>query len=268
MITETRYTLSPTTTIAVHSAIPSSTPTGLTLVFLHHWGGYSRTYTKMISSLVAEHAIYALDSRGWGSSTGPASETEYSVPQLADDTASVIAQLPIRDYVLVGHSMGGKTAQLIASRRPQGLKGLFLISTAPAGPLFLSEEIREAQLGAYDNRKVGEAVIRGMLSTRLSDEDVETFWEGSQTGSKWARAAWPKYAIEEDHSKSLQDIQIPVKVVVGACDKVHTVDLLRKEILEKVEGATMVIIEQAEHMLPLEEPEKMAEEIKTFCSGL
>jgi pimeloyl-ACP methyl ester carboxylesterase len=105
---------------------------------------------------------------------------------------SVIAQLPITDYVLVGHSM---TAQMLASHRPQGLKGIFLISPAPAGPLLLSDEVREAQLSAFNNREVGEAVIRGTLSSRLSDEDVEMFLEGSKTGSKWAKARWPKYAI-------------------------------------------------------------------------
>ena len=58
------------------------------------------------------------DQRGWGDSAnapGP-----YDVQRLADDAQAVIAALGYSNYVLVGHSMGGKVAQALAARRPPG----------------------------------------------------------------------------------------------------------------------------------------------------
>jgi pimeloyl-ACP methyl ester carboxylesterase len=91
--------------------------------------------------------VFAIDFHGWGYSTGPHSPAAYAISNLADDVQSLVTLLPqITDtgFVLVGHSMGGKVAQLLASRRPPGLKGVLLIAPAPAGPLILpSEEMKE-----------------------------------------------------------------------------------------------------------------------------
>ena len=60
--------------------------------------------------------LLAVDQRGWGRSRalpGP-----YTLQQLADDVLATIAEAGIDDYVLVGHSMGGKVAQLVAATRP------------------------------------------------------------------------------------------------------------------------------------------------------
>ena len=40
----------------------------------------------------------------------------YDMERLADDAQSVIATLRYTDYILVGHSMGGKVAQALAAR--------------------------------------------------------------------------------------------------------------------------------------------------------
>jgi pimeloyl-ACP methyl ester carboxylesterase len=53
----------------------------------------------------------------------------------------------------VGHSVGGKISQLIASRNPEGLKGLILIAPAPPTRLRFTDEAREIQIHAYDNRE-------------------------------------------------------------------------------------------------------------------
>ena len=91
------------------------------LVFLHYWGGSRRTFDPMIARLTAGHAVVSYDFRGWGTSRGLPGP--YRIEQLADDVLDVTGQLGIGDYVLAGHSMGGKVAQLAGSRRPRAWPG-------------------------------------------------------------------------------------------------------------------------------------------------
>ena len=103
------------------------------LVFLHYWGGSRRTWQPVLTRLHPDQAFVTYDQRGWGDSVnapGP-----YDMERLADDAQSVIATLGYTDYVLVGHSMGGKIAQALAARRPAGLAGVVLVAPAPATPV-------------------------------------------------------------------------------------------------------------------------------------
>jgi pimeloyl-ACP methyl ester carboxylesterase len=105
----------------------------LALVFLHYWGGSSRTWGKVIAALPKSYRTIAIDHRGWGQSEAPASG--YGLADLADDAQGVIEALELKRYLLIGHSMGGKVAQLMASRRPKGLAGLVLVAPSPPQPM-------------------------------------------------------------------------------------------------------------------------------------
>lgn len=99
------------------------------LVFLHYWGSSHRTYDQVIDRLASGCAVVSFDHRGWGESRhlpGP-----YGISDLADDVLRIVEELDIDRYVPVGHSMGGKTAQLVASQRPNGLAALALIAPSP-----------------------------------------------------------------------------------------------------------------------------------------
>ncbi len=74
----------------------------------------------------------AIDQRGWGRSIGL--ETGCAIEDLAADATVVIEELELDDYILVGHSMGGKVAQLLATRRPEGLReGEITYTVGPEG---------------------------------------------------------------------------------------------------------------------------------------
>ena len=90
----------------------------LALVFLHYWGGSCRTWRHVTTALAASYHTIAVDHRGWGESDAP--EAGYALGDLADDAEGVIRALDLRRYIVVGHSMGGKVAQSLASRRPGG----------------------------------------------------------------------------------------------------------------------------------------------------
>jgi pimeloyl-ACP methyl ester carboxylesterase len=76
------------------------------LVFLHYWGGSSRTWQDVIDLLGGSPRSIALDQRGWGGSV--ATDGRYDLSAMADDAEAVARILGLNRYVLVGHSMGGQ----------------------------------------------------------------------------------------------------------------------------------------------------------------
>jgi len=100
------------------------------LIFLHYWGGSSRSWQDVIDRLGGTPRTIALDQRGWGDSI--ATDGRYDLVAMADDVETVARTLMLKRYVLVGHSMGGKVAQVVATRRPGGLVGLVLVAPRPA----------------------------------------------------------------------------------------------------------------------------------------
>ncbi|WP_332369616.1 alpha/beta hydrolase [Spirosoma telluris] len=70
-----------------------------------------------------------MDLRGHGDSEAPA--TGYSVSTMADDVMEILNTKGVRDFVLIGHSMGGKVALSLASQQPDGLQSLILLAPSP-----------------------------------------------------------------------------------------------------------------------------------------
>lgn len=156
------------------------------LVFLHYWGGTSRTWRKVTAELEGQFKTVAYDARGWGKSDKTLAG--YKLADLADEALSLVKVLGIKQYVLVGHSMGGKVAQLAASRRPEGLSGLILVAPAQPTPRRNPEEMRQGQLHAYDNRENVLKVIGSGLPTAhpSSPEILDQIVEDSLSGSREA----------------------------------------------------------------------------------
>ena len=84
------------------------------LVFLHYWGGTSRTWRKVTAELEGQFKTVACDARGWGKSDK--TSAGYKLADLADEALSLVKALGIKQYVLVGHSDGrqGRAAHRIA----------------------------------------------------------------------------------------------------------------------------------------------------------
>lgn len=240
---------------------------GLPLVFLHYWGGSSRTWGHVTGILSESHRTYAIDHRGWGQSEAPASG--YGLSDLAEDAQGVIDALNLKDYVLVGHSMGGKVAQLMASRRPEGLAGLVLVAPSPPQPMRLPAEAREMMAQAYTSREAVEATIDNVLTAKpLRPADREQVIEDSLRGAPQAKAAWPRATSLEDISDKVGAIAVPTLVVAGEADRVDSVDLLKAELLSRIPQADLHVLAGAGHLSMLEAPEELASMIGSFVGSL
>ncbi|QBR02119.1 alpha/beta fold hydrolase [Paraburkholderia pallida] len=239
----------------------------LALVFLHYYGGSSRTWDTVANQLSERYRIVATDHRGWGESDAPADG--YGIADLAADAEGVIAALGLQRYVLVGHSMGGKVAQLIASRRPSGLEGLVLIAPSPPSPMLLSDEQRATLSGAYQSREAVEFVIDHVLTAKPLDAACrEQIIEDSLRAAPQAKAAWPNVAMREDITAAAASIAAPTIVISGELDQVDRVATLEAELLPRIPHAAMHILPGVGHLSPLEAPAEVARIIGRFAAAL
>ncbi len=235
----------------------------LTLVFLHYYGGASRSWDGVASVLSDQYRIVATDHRGWGASEAP--EEGYRIADLAADAEGVIEALGLQRYVLVGHSMGGKVAQLIASRRPRGMEGLVLVAPSPPSPTLLPDEQRAMLAGAYRSRESVEFVIDHVLTAKpLDAARREKIIEDSLKGAPQAKAAWPNVAMREDITSAAALIDTPTIVISGELDKVDPVATLQAEVLPRIPHAALHVLPGTGHLSPLEAPVELAHIIAQF----
>jgi pimeloyl-ACP methyl ester carboxylesterase len=232
------------------------------IVFLHYWGGTSRTWTRVVAELQGKFTTVAYDARGWGRSDKP--PVGYKLTDLADEALSLIEKLGIKTYFLVGHSLGGKISQLIGSRDPEGLKGLVLVAPAPPTPLRLPDEAREIQIHAYENRENVLQAISFLNARTPSPDIVEQIIEDSMSGSREATLAYPTGSILEDISSEVSKISVPTLVLASELDRVDSIEQHKREVVARIRNAQFEIISGSGHLIPIDEPVQLANAIARF----
>lgn len=237
------------------------------LVFLHYWGGSSRTWRHVVDALSGTHKTFALDHRGWGQSDAPASG--YAIADLAADAAAAIEALGLGEYVLVGHSMGAKVAQWMAASRPARLRGLVLVAPAPPTPSKLPREARQMMVDAYGSAEsVGTVIEQVLTHQSLDPADRAQVIEDSLRGARRAKQAWPMAMMFEDIRDRTAAIDVPALVIAGENDQVDPVDTLKVELLPHLPRAGWCVLPGTGHLSPLESPQALADLIVKFASGL
>jgi len=129
------YQDAPTTTVDV-DGVPFSyrqvgAEGGVPLVLLHHLTAVLDDWDPaVIDGLAAERHVIAFDNRGVGGSGGT---TPDNVEAMAADAVAFLEALGLGTVDLLGFSLGGMVAQVVAQQRPDLVRRLILAGTAPAG---------------------------------------------------------------------------------------------------------------------------------------
>lgn len=236
------------------------------LIFLHYWGGSSRTWSSVIDRLDGRPRCIALDQRGWGASI--AVDGRYDLFAMADDAEAVAHQLGIGRYVLVGHSMGGKVAQIVATRRPDDLVGLVLIAPAPPTPMPVPEALRAGMLQSYGSREGILQALAVLGGESLSSEIREQVVEDTLRGAREAKSAWTELGMIENITAGLDAVKLPTNIVVGDRDQVEHEAALREIFARLLPQTKFRVLKGVGHLSPLEAPEALAEACKTLLQSL
>lgn len=97
---------------------------GTPLVILHGLFGSLDNWFSLSKAFADTHHVFLVDQRNHGQSPHTESHT---YAQMADDLYGFFQEHGLKDAVLMGHSMGGKTAMTFASEHPELLRKLIVV---------------------------------------------------------------------------------------------------------------------------------------------
>ncbi|MDO7900502.1 alpha/beta fold hydrolase [Pseudomonas sp. K1(2024)] len=234
----------------------------ITLVLMHFLGGSHRTWGPTLPFLDREHACVALNTPGFGDAHGVSG---YSVAEMADQVDASVRALGIERCVLVGHSMTGKVAVALASRRPDYLQGLVLVAPSPPGPQPMSEADRDRQRRYQASRVEAEQFVDESSFHRLPDALREVAIADAQSVNLDAWRAWVDHGSREDWSDRIGELPYPTLLVCGADDaQVPDASAQQRTTLAHFPDSTLLTLPGAGHLMPLQTPRELAERMLEF----
>jgi pimeloyl-ACP methyl ester carboxylesterase len=255
---------------------------GRPLLLLHGFTGTKEDFTEWLDPLAARgwHAV-APDHRGHGASTHPESEDAYSFSLFAQDTLALADALGWDRFALLGHSMGGMVAQVMAITASPRLTALVLMDTGHGPVDGLDPDLVAAAIGIV--RDKGIDVLADLVADMSSPLDTEAH--------RRLRAERPGYAEFEDRKMRasspfmyaamsavflsgpdrLDDLarlpgSLPALVIVGDQDTPFIGP--SKRMTTAIAGASLAVIADAGHSPQFENPAGWWTALSAFLDSL
>ncbi len=258
--------------------LAGSGPDAGAVVLPHCWGCSHEVWLPVTRRLRDQgHRVVLYDQRGHGLSTRGAAML--SIEALAHDLSDVLEACDVRDAVLAGHSMGGMTIMSLAAYRPEVLearaKATVLVSTAAtalrsgrtdrgaqlAGALIGSALVTRAMRG-----RNGHLFVRGVFGTDpvRSHMDLTRHLFADCHGR--VRGDFLVSMASMDLLEGIASIDLPTTVIVGSRDTL-TEPAKADQIVATIPGARLISLKDRGHMLPLEDPDTVTDEIVRAIKG-
>ena len=229
---------------------------GVPLVLLHHLTAVLDDWDpKVVDGLAFGHHVIAFDNRGVGKSGGA---TPRSVEEMAHDAISFIRALGHDQVDLLGFSLGGFVAQVIAQDQPELVRKIIIAGSGPAGGEGISKMGSVLQDGLaqaaasgkhpkhflfFSQTANGQAAANtflARLNERMRDHDVTI---SSETIHAQLTAI---YAWGQGDPSKLSELHHPVLVVNGD-DDVMAPTINSFELARRLPNAQLSIFPDASH---------------------
>ena len=140
---------------------------GTPLVLLHHLTGVLDDWDSLVvDGLAAKHHVFVFDNRGVGGSEGT---TPSTVEQMAQDAVGFIRALGLQQVDLLGFSLGGFVAQVIARTDPDLVRKLIIAGSGPAGGTGISNMGSVVQEAMAKAAEAGKHPKQFLFFTQTSD---------------------------------------------------------------------------------------------------
>ncbi len=236
------------------------------VVLLHGLLGSGASWTPVARALEGELDVVMPDARGHGGSSAPLHGYRYD--DHADDVVGLIRALGLASPFVLGHSMGGMTAAVVASRLGAALRGLVLVD-----PTFLSperqREVRDSDVAEQHRRLLG--ADKGELSAQLrarharrSPEMIELLVDAR------ARTRLSAFDVltppNPEHRRLVRALEVPTLLVIGdqpvvSLEEARELQALNPRLrVEQIAGAG--------HGVPFDQPERLAAVAGAFMRPL
>ena len=251
---------------------------GQPVVFSHGWPLNADAWDDQ-ARLVASNGFRAIahDRRGHGRSSQPWNGNDMDT--YADDLATVIETLDLRDVVLVGHSTGGgEVTRYVGRHGTDRVAKMVLVGAIP--PLMLKTEANPGGLPieVFDDIRAGVENDRSQFYKDLSapfyganrpgssvSQGVrDAFWAWSmQVGLKGAYDCIRVFS-ETDLTEDLKRIDVPTLIVHGSDDQIVSIGASAELSPKTVEGSTLKMYPDAPHGLTATHKEQFNADLLAF----
>ena len=258
---------SSTQTIALYSRKVGEN--GPDFVVLHGLFGSGKNWRSFAGSLEDDFQVWTLDARNHGDS--PHADS-MSYQQMAEDVARFFAENELKNVILLGHSMGGKTAMQLALQFPDRIAALIVVDIAPVcydhlhKQLKLIEAMQELHLAAEMSRseiekklalKIPEKRLLSFLMTNLNGQNGQFQW---RIGLQQIAAGMPDLLNYPDLKSVFKG---PVQFIGGensAYLKFEYHALIRKYFPE----SRITLLKNCGHWLHVEQPAAFQKTVNEF----
>lgn len=238
---------------------------------LHALGSSSEEFAALRARLSGTLDLVGIDLPGFGSSSAATGTT---VEEMAVLVERAIGTSGATEWALVGHSMGGKVASVVAGRTMSGANGLFglravvLLAASPLSPEPMDEERRASMLAWAADHEIGpdEAAefVDANTADRLAPEPYAMAVHDVQRADPGAWTAWLNRGSREDWSDTVAPSPVPALVLAGAEDGDLGPDAQRELNLPHWPRGEFDVVPGAAHLLPWEQPDAVADRIRSF----
>ena len=242
---------------------------GQPILIVHGLFGMSDNWQSLGKKFADFYEVHLIDQRNHGRSPHSAI---FNYEVLANDLLNYIKDHNLKNVILMGHSMGGKTAMELAVKHADLVQKLIIVDISPkAYPVHHDKIIEGLQSLDFNELKSrGEADIK--LAEYIDDTNVRQFLLKSLYWVEKGQLAF-RFNLEviADHitevGKVLADkmqFKGPSLFVDGA-SSTYIVDEDEDLILEHFPEAEIVTIKDAGHWVHAEQPKRFFDEVLRFC---
>jgi pimeloyl-ACP methyl ester carboxylesterase len=246
---------------------------GTPLVLLHAFPLDGRMWATQVEALAGTYQVIVPDLRGFGAAREQAVE-EAGMDLLADDVARLLDDRGLDRVILGGLSLGGYVALAFARRHADRLSGLVLLDTKAAAD---GDEARNARLEmaervlAEGSGFVPEAMLPRLLGQTSLEQRPEVVERVTalilEQDPRAIAGAQRGMAARTATADVLASIVVPTLVITGEEDTVTGPEVGR-ELAAGIPGARFVLVEEAGHLVNLEQPEIVNELLLDFLAPL
>ncbi len=145
---------------------------GEPLVILHGLFGSSDNWFSLSKVFAESFCVYTIDQRNHGQS--PQSE-DFNYQLLAEDLEEFLAKHSLKSPILIGHSMGGKTAMNLALKNPSAIGKLIVVDIAPKSYPVHHDHILEGLTSIPMATLASRTEADKILSEYVPEADVRQF---------------------------------------------------------------------------------------------
>jgi N-formylmaleamate deformylase len=236
------------------------------LVLLHGLTGSGACWSPLARAFEDEYDVVMPDARGHGNSSSPLHGYRYE--DHASDVIELVRGLGLAAPILLGHSMGGMTAAVVASQVARMIRGVILVD-----PTFLSpqrqREVRDSDIAEQHRRVLSLYECDALAQARLrhahrSPEIVELIASARlQTRVSAFDVLTPP---NPEYHQLVNTIDVPILFVIGDAG---VVSLETARELQSLNSHVRVeLIQDAGHGVQYDQPERFQAAVRPFLRSV